>query len=90
MKNCGNTYLKIVTIVAALLSFSWNVRSQSIDKMQIEKQLLDEARKNIEQYRKGNAEIVFVDKNGKKLKNLQVEINQVTQDFLFGNLCEYF
>jgi len=31
---------------------------------------------------------VFTDANGKPLRNVQVEVNQVTQDFLFGNLSE--
>ncbi len=88
MKKNGNAYLKVVMIGTVLLFFSWTVKGQTVDKMQVEQQLLEEARKNIEQYRKGDAVIVFIDKNGKKLKNLQVEINQVTQDFLFGNLCE--
>jgi len=52
----------------------------------IEKEYLEKARKNIEQYRKGDASLVFVDAGGVPINNIQVEINQVSQDFLFGNL----
>ena len=55
-------------------------------KTTIEKEYLEKARKNIEQYRKGEASLVFVDSAGLPVKNLQVEINQVSQDFMFGNL----
>jgi hypothetical protein len=57
------------------------------EKTAIEKQFLDRARKNIETYRKGDASIIVVDSNGGPVKNVKVEINQVTQDFLFGNLA---
>ena len=36
--------------------------------------------------RKGDATLIFLDAQGKPLKNLQIDINQVSQDFLFGNL----
>ncbi len=56
------------------------------EKSIVEKEYLERARKNIEQYRKGDASLVFVDADGAPVKNIQIEINQVTQDFLFGNL----
>lgn len=52
----------------------------------LEQEYLMKAKKNIEQYRKGDASFVFLDSQGKPLKNISIEVNQVTQDFLFGNL----
>ncbi len=54
-------------------------------RLSIEQEYLDIARHNIEQYRKTGAVLKFTDKNGNPIDNLHVEINQVTQDFLFGN-----
>ena len=60
---------------------------QQPDKTRIEQEYLAKARENIEKYRKGDATILFVDEKGKPVKNVQVEINQVFQDFLFGNIA---
>jgi GH35 family endo-1,4-beta-xylanase len=59
---------------------------QPQDKYKIEQEYLAKARQNIEQFRKGDASFSFIDSKGKPVKNVQVEINQVTQDFLFGNI----
>jgi GH35 family endo-1,4-beta-xylanase len=64
------------------------INGQTAEKTLIEKELLAKARQNIEEYRKGDASLVFRDEQGKPIKNIRVEINQITQDFLFGNLCE--
>ncbi|KAA9038671.1 glycoside hydrolase family 10 [Ginsengibacter hankyongi] len=40
---------------------------------------------NIEKYRKGDATITIVDKNGKPLRNATVIIQQQTHEFLFGS-----
>jgi endo-1,4-beta-xylanase len=55
-------------------------------KLSIEEDYLKKARHNIEQYRKSGAMLIFVDDEGRPLENIRVEINQVTQDFLFGAL----
>jgi endo-1,4-beta-xylanase len=47
---------------------------------------LDMARHNIEQYRKGGATLVLMDGSGRQIENVRVEVNQVSQDFLFGAL----
>ncbi len=57
-------------------------------KMRIEKEYLLKAKQNIEKYRKGDVLLLITDSTGKPLKNVQVEVNQVSNDFLFGNLCE--
>lgn len=65
-----------------------SIFGQSTTVEQTEQRLLNEAKLNIEKYRKGDMEVSFIDKKGKPLRNMQVEINQLTQDFLFGNLSE--
>lgn len=55
-------------------------------RSQIEAEYLAKATANIEKYRKGDAQLTFVDAAGKPLRNVSVTVNQVAQDFLFGNL----
>lgn len=57
------------------------------DKAAIEKEYLAKARHNIETYRKSDAVLIFFDASGNPLENVKVEINQVSQDFRFGNLA---
>ena len=61
---------------------------QSEERLRIEKEYLEQAKQNIEKYRKGGATLLITDANGKAIKNAGTEVNQVSQDFLFGNLCE--
>lgn len=61
---------------------------QQQERSRIEKEYLARARQDIETYRKGAASLVITDEAGKPMKNVQVQINQVSQDFLFGNLSE--
>lgn len=77
----------IVLFLLSVLFISKGV-AQTDDKRKIETQLLAQARENIEKIRKGNAAIVFTDSKGKPVKNVKVEVNQQTHDFLFGNLSE--
>jgi endo-1,4-beta-xylanase len=51
----------------------------------LEKEYLAKARENIERFRKGDASLVFTDAKGNPLGNVQIEVDQVSQDFLFGN-----
>ena len=48
--------------------------------------LRQKADENVEQVRKGDARLRFVTADGKPAKGMEVEIDQKTQDFLFGNL----
>jgi GH35 family endo-1,4-beta-xylanase len=57
-------------------------------RLRTEGEYLSEAKKNIEKYRKGNVTVAVADSLGRPLRDVQVEINQETQDFLFGNLSE--
>ncbi|GAB2579321.1 endo-1,4-beta-xylanase [Spirosoma areae] len=56
------------------------------ERSRIEIEYLARATKNIEKYRKGDAQLHVVDAAGKPVRNVLVTINQVSQDFLFGNL----
>lgn len=56
------------------------------ERTRIEADYLARARAGIEQHRKGDARLRVVDGAGKPLRNVSVTVNQVTQDFLFGNL----
>lgn len=77
-------------LTALIFSFllSATVFALSPEKAKIEQELLAKARQNIEKYRKGDAAVVITDSKGQPLKDVKVEINQTTQDFLFGNLSE--
>jgi GH35 family endo-1,4-beta-xylanase len=48
--------------------------------------LFEKAEKNIEEYRKGNASIIFTDAKGNPIEDAEVRIEQISQDFLFGNI----
>ncbi|SOD99299.1 endo-1,4-beta-xylanase [Spirosoma fluviale] len=56
------------------------------ERSRIEAEYITRANQNIEKYRKGDARISFVDAAGKPVRNVSVTVNQVSQDFLFGNL----
>ncbi len=84
MKKQNNRLL----ILATALLLTLLARAQSPEKERIEQQLLADARKNIEQYRKGDAVWLFKDAEGKPLSSIKVVASQETQDFLFGNLSE--
>jgi len=83
-----NFYWLLICIICLQTGLSGHVFAQSPDKIKIEQELLAKARSNIEQYRKGVAVIIITDSLGKPARNVKVEINQQTQDFLFGNLSE--
>lgn len=78
------------SLICATLLFcgSEKVIAQTPAQRKIEDQYLAAAKKNIEQYRKGDVTVTFTDGKGKPLKNAEVWIAQTTQDFLFGNLAE--
>jgi GH35 family endo-1,4-beta-xylanase len=44
------------------------------------------ANQNVERYRKGAAQLSFVNMDGKPAAGRQIQVTQKTQDFLFGNL----
>jgi endo-1,4-beta-xylanase len=48
--------------------------------------ILETARENVESTRQAYAKLIFEGKSGVKISGLPVEIEQISQDFLFGNL----
>jgi GH35 family endo-1,4-beta-xylanase len=76
-------FLFLLCFLPAILSFG-----QERDKKEIEAKLLQEVRQNIEKFRKGSVQVTVRNVQGEPVSNVKVEINQLTQDFLFGNLSE--
>lgn len=83
MKTFQKQTLALLCTLLIPLFFS-SIKAQTSDKTEIERQMLKKANENIEKFRKGNAEIQFNDKEGKVIKNANVELIQKTHDFLFG------
>ncbi len=77
---------KVKELSSGSTVFSGQTEEERGKKTVLEQEYLAKARQNIELIRKGEAALNFVDAQGKPLKNLQIDINQVSQDFLFGNL----
>jgi len=48
--------------------------------------LMKQADQNIEKYRKGEATLLFTDEEGNPIDNAEIAVEQVSQDFLFGNI----
>ena len=49
-------------------------------------EILKQAQNNIEKYRKGDASLSFYNEKGDPISNAEIEIEQTSQDFLFGNI----
>lgn len=49
--------------------------------------VLQNAVENVEKHRKGNAEVQFVGPDGQSLAGVEVQVEQLASDFLFGNLA---
>jgi len=77
-KSAGSTLISILLIF--LLTTFCYPQTEDIS------QLLKEASENVEKYRKGDATISFSYQSGDTITNGQVEIEQISQDFLFGNI----
>jgi len=62
---------------------------KSIDELQrLEREVLKQAERDIERYRKSDVLIKVLDAEGKPLRGAQIEVHQVTRDFLFG--CNFY
>ncbi len=83
LKPSGKSFLFLICFLPALMSYS-----QETDKSEIETKLLEEARSNIEKFRKGPAQMTVLNEQGEPISNVKIEVNQLTHDFLFGNLSE--
>lgn len=71
--------------LVVLFSFGFGLRASDSDKQAVEERYLAVAQEGIETYRKSDARFEFVDSEGKPLEGVKVEVEQVSQDFLFGN-----
>ena len=78
--------LKAIALCLAITMLDTKLKAQSHEHLRIEQEYMAKAKENIEKYRKGDCLIKLMDKNGMPLKNIEVRINQTSQDFLFGNL----
>lgn len=83
-------HLKLIYLLGYIFFISPNgmVSGQDLEKKRIEDSLLTVANENIEKYRKGTLELMLIDSTGQSIPGVQLTINQVSQDFLFGNLSE--
>lgn len=86
---------KFALAIGSFLIFSIQVVSQEADRLPSvfqesdllnEQQVLAMAEANIEKYRKADALIRVTDHQGKALEGIQLQIRQLSQDFLFGAL----
>lgn len=64
-----------------------SLHAQPADHARIEQELLAQARDNIERFRKSDAAITIRNRDGHPLEGVRLQVNQVAQDFLFGNLA---
>ncbi len=72
-------------ILSAVFLFSLaSLKVISQDVKQTEERMMKQAEDNIEKYRKGDVSIQFKTRDGKLLRDLDVNITQKTHDFLFG------
>jgi endo-1,4-beta-xylanase len=83
MKTIPKTILSLFCSIF-LVSFFSVVNAQTVNKTEIEQQMMKKADQNIEKFRKGDVEIQFKDKDGKSMKNATIEVIQKTSDFLIG------
>jgi len=54
----------------------------------LEQEILKQAERDIERYRKSDVLIKVLDAEGKPLRGAQIEVHQISRDFLFG--CNFF
>lgn len=73
---------------ATLLCFTWAAFSSVLPAQQEEiltrEQVLQQATANVETYRKSDALIRFADQEGEPIEGIEVRVEQLTRDFLFG------
>lgn len=81
------TIFSLWTVIFGIIPMQ-KIFAQTTEKAKIEAEYLAKAQVNIEKYRKGNVNLQFTDSLGKPLRDVKIEVNQISQDFLFGNLSE--
>lgn len=76
-----NIRIKFITILILLIPLLF-LSAQGKNATDI----LEQAEKNIEQYRKADAALTFIDKKGNPINDAEIVVEQTSQDFLFGNI----
>ena len=77
--------LGIVIFLQPVAANSCSAASQvSPAKQATERQLLDQAAKNIEEYRKGDVDIEILSAAGTPVAGAKISVHQVQHEFLFG------
>ncbi|HUU27347.1 MAG TPA: endo-1,4-beta-xylanase [archaeon] len=80
--------IKVVILARAFVIGSFflpsMIAAQESDVANIESAMLKKAAQNIEQYRKGEAVISFKTESGSAFQDAEVEITQISHDFLLG------
>jgi GH35 family endo-1,4-beta-xylanase len=80
------TIFLVITLLLSILNVEYpDALAQVNDHRKIEQKYLAKAKLDIERYRKGDVVIKVVGAKSAPLNNITVVINQVSQDFLFGN-----
>lgn len=79
-------YLNGLLSALVWLSSVSALTAQRPESLRTEQEYLSRAKANIERYRKGDAVLTFLDREGRPRQGLAVVVEQTTQDFLFGNL----
>ena len=75
----------VINEQAGISKFAGLSPEETASRERIEREYLAKARANIEQFRKGDVAITVTDGLGRPVQGAQIEVNQVTQEFLFGN-----
>jgi endo-1,4-beta-xylanase len=85
MKTLLNFKFKVfMPFIILIILFSFPLKIMPQDVQQTEASMMKQAEENIERYRKGDVAIRFKTRDGKIIRNAQVDIRQKTHDFLFG------
>jgi hypothetical protein len=81
-RQCRKRVILAVTVIAMILCPIFSCYAE--DKKASE--IMEEASRNIEKYRKGQASISFKTGGGEPIKDAEVVIEQTGHEFLFGNI----
>lgn len=76
------TAVTVTLIIIMMLGLAFSCYGEDRSSSQI----MEEAKRNIEKYRKGDAVIVFRTAEGDAIRSAELIIEQTSQDFLFGNI----
>ncbi len=81
----NQSWLNSLVISTGVFLFSAVLYAQETDVPAVEAEMMRKAAQNIEKHRKADVLIRFADTQGNPVKNVSVEIRQVSHEFLFGS-----